>query len=153
MIRAHLKKYRYSCGWTLLFCSLSWAFLDFADAYAWYLRDLAAGDLNPSVFEYLWRGTFRIYELKFGLLFYIPLSVVLLCKYAEVNRNIWLAVSIVMMLASASMIGEGGDRKGCHACLGVMYLYMLVLPVPAMVSGLVGVIAWRKSRGQSVGQG
>lgn len=125
--------YKSQCVITFCICLLSWLALTFADSYAWYLLDVnssAMVGLSPelSVFDTFIKR-FAGYLHPFYLMHFIPFVMVVCTKTSKISSCLWVIIAAIMLIFSASLIGEGGDRKGCDACLGVAYSYVfLIIP-------------------------
>lgn len=133
-------RYIILCALTFMFCTLAWVFNLYADANAYYLRDVNAG-LSSRVSKYM---NFSI----LNLVFYTPFIVVVLLKSSMVASAFWLILSAFLSLITYSFIGEGGDVHGCESCAGILYLYIYVLPFLAAFTFMVFLIRklWRWRR-------
>jgi hypothetical protein len=141
-LASFLKQYNVACWITLLACLISLISLTFADRFAWYIQDKLM-DIPSSPLKYL---SIRDFFKLFNAIYFMPMIVVLANKHTLRTRISWLLLSIALMILSISMIGEGGDHKGCNGCLGVVYIYILLLPIPALLSIVFGLIHVFKNR-------
>lgn len=134
-----LKKYSIQCGVAFALAIITWLLLMYAEAYAWYLRDIN-NYIESSPLNYFSNDISRL--RVYYLMFFIPFSVVIISRKVVWLRHVWLFIAFILTVSAALTIGSGGDRKGCEACLGVAYLHLLVLPVPAILSVFYVIYRW-----------
>lgn len=136
-----LKKYSAQCIITFSLAIVTWLLLMYAEAYAQYLADIY-NYIDSSSLKYFFTKFTRFRVSAFDLIYFIPFAVIVFSREVPWLRNAWFFIAFMLAVFAALSIGSGGDRKGCTACLGLAYFYLLVLPIPAIISVVYSLFRW-----------
>lgn len=137
----YLTMYSVQCSIAFGLAIITWLLLMYAEAYAEYLLDVN-NYIESSSLKYFFSQFTRVSVSSLHLMFFIPFLVIVTSRKVTWLRYTWLFIAIMITVLAVFSIGSGGDRKGCTACLGVAYFYLLVLPIPAIASVLYGLFRW-----------